>query len=426
MKKCAEALGNVTNMLEIRRMPLNRKEIKMKKRQMAFVLAVMGVCSMSACAGSNEETTAAATAAAETTAAGTTAEATAAAAEQEEDAADASQGQESYYVEMVGNSFAVQFCNINVDGAKAAAEELGNVTLNYNASQDSSQVQEQIDILNQAIAKTPDAILIAAADPDALEAQMISARDAGIPVVAYDIAFNNPPEGSLMATVSTNNVEAAALAADKLMENQDFLSKVESATADAPIVVSCLAPDAVMTAHEQRIRGFTERLYELLQEYHPGAVEITGHTSFEKPADQAAAVSIRAEIPPTKADADIRNQAQNMISQENVVGGFCVNEASVTALLSATTDGIDLDRENGRYKDLIAIGFDAGKTMKGAVASQYFYGAVAQDPFTMGYDGLKLCIDVVDGKTVEDMDVPAVWYDHTNMEEPDIAKILYD
>ena len=108
MKKCAEALGNVTNMLEIRRMPLNRKEIKMKKRQMALVLAVMGVCSMSACAGSQEETTAAAAAAAETTAAGTTAEATAAAAEQEEDAADASQGQESYYVEMVGNSFAVQ------------------------------------------------------------------------------------------------------------------------------------------------------------------------------------------------------------------------------------------------------------------------------------------------------------------------------
>ena len=39
---------------------------------------------------------------------------------------------------------------------------LGNVKLNYNASQDSSQVQEQIDILNQAIAKKPDAILIAA------------------------------------------------------------------------------------------------------------------------------------------------------------------------------------------------------------------------------------------------------------------------
>ena len=337
-----------------------------------------------------------------------------------------SKEKDEYYVEMVGNSFAIQFCNINVDGAKAAADELGNVKLNNNASQDSSQVQEQIDILNQAIAKKPDAILIAAADPDALEAQMIKARDEGIPVVAYDISFNHAPEGALAATVSTNNEAAAGLAAEKLMENEAFVEQVKQATAEKPMVVSCLAPDAVMTAHEQRINGFTLTLYELLQEYQPGAVEITGHTSFEKASENPAAVTIRAEIPPTKADADIRNQAQKMINGNDVAAVFCVNEASVTALLSATTDGTDLDREKGKYKDLIAIGFDAGKTMKGAVASQYFYGAVAQDPFAMGYEGLKICIDAVNGREVKNLDAPAVWYDHTNMEEDDIAKILYD
>lgn len=337
-----------------------------------------------------------------------------------------SKEKDEYYVEMVGNSFAIQFCNINVDGAKAAADELGNVKLNYNASQDSSQVQEQIDILNQAIAKKPDAILIAVADPDALEAQMIKARDEGIPVVAYDISFNHAPEGALAATVSTNNEAAAGLAAEKLMENEAFVEQVKQATAEKPMVVSCLAPDAVMTAHEQRINGFTLTLYELLQEYQPGAVEITGHTSFEKASENPAAVTIRAEIPPTKADADIRNQAQKMINGNDVAAVFCVNEASVTALLSATTDGTDLDREKGKYKDLIAIGFDAGKTMKGAVASQYFYGAVAQDPFAMGYEGLKICIDAVNGREVKNLDAPAVWYDHTNMEEDDIAKILYD
>ena len=337
-----------------------------------------------------------------------------------------SKEKDEYYVEMVGNSFAIQFCNINVDGAKAAADELGNVKLNYNASQDSSQVQEQIDILNQAIAKKPDAILIAAADPDALEAQMIKARDEGIPVVAYDISFNHAPEGALAATVSTNNEAAAGLAAEKLMENEAFVEQVKQATAEKPMVVSCLAPDAVMTAHEQRINGFTLTLYELLQEYQPGAVEITGHTSFEKASENPAAVTIRAEIPPTKTDADIRNQAQKMINGNDVAAVFCVNEASVTALLSATTDGTDHDREKGKYKDLIAIGFDAGKTMKGAVASQYFYGAVAQDPFAMGYEGLKICIDAVNGGEVKNLDDPAVWYDHTNMEEDDIAKILYD
>lgn len=390
----------------------------MRKTTLVITLAALCAWSMTGCGQQNRAVSDTTAEVQETQAAESPAQA----------AQDAGQNEEkdSYTIEMVGNSFAVQFCNINVDGARAAAEELGNVTLNYNASQDSSQVQEQIDILNQALAKKPDAILIAAADPDALEAQMIKAKEENIPVIAYDIAFNQAPEGSLRATVSTNNVAAAGLAAEKLMENEAFLAKVKEASADQPLIVSCLAPDAVMTAHEQRIRGFTERLYDLLQEYQPDAVEITGHTSFEKASAQPAAVSIHTEIPPTKADADIRNQAQKMISEHDVAAVFCVNEASVTALLSATTDGLDLDKENGKYKSLIAIGFDAGRTMKGAVASQYFYGAVAQDPFAMGYEGLKLCVDAVNGKQVEDIDAPAVWYDHTNMEEEDIAKILYD
>lgn len=397
----------------------------MRKKTLAITLAAVCAWMMTGCAQTNNTAT-------DTSANVQEAQAPESPAAQDEGQAEkkssdeTSGGKDSYVIEMVGNSFAVQFCNINVDGARAAADELGNVTLNYNASQDSSQVQEQIDILNQALAKKPDAILIAAADPDALEAQMIKAKEENIPVVAYDIAFNQAPEGSLTATVSTNNTAAAGLAAEKLMENEEFLEKVKAASADQPLIVSCLAPDAVMTAHEQRIRGFCDKLYDLLQEYQPDAVEITGHTSFERASAQPAAVSIHTEIPPTKADADIRNQAQKMIGENDVAAVFCVNEASVTALLSATTDGLDLDKENGKYKSLIAIGFDAGRTMKGAVDSRYFYGAVAQDPFAMGYEGLKLCVDAVNGKSVEDIDAPAVWYDYSNMEEPDIAKILYD
>lgn len=398
----------------------------MKKTTLAMTLAAICAWMMMGCGQQSNGVSDTTAKTQETQAAESKGQTAQDAGQDEENPGTAAGEKDGYYIEMVGNSFAVQFCNINVDGARAAADELGNVTLNYNASQDSSQVQEQIDILNQALAKKPDAILIAAADPDALEAQMIKAKEENIPVVAYDIAFNQAPEGSLRATVSTNNTAAAGLAAEKLMENEVFLAKVKEASADQPLIVSCLAPDAVMTAHEQRIRGFTETLYDLLQEYQPDAVEITGHTSFEKASAQPAAVSIHTEIPPTKADADIRNQAQKMISENDVAAVFCVNEASVTALLSATTDGLDLDKEKGKYKSLIAIGFDAGRTMKGAVASQYFYGAVAQDPFAMGYEGLKLCVDAVNGESVEDIDAPAVWYDHTNMEEEDIAKILYD
>lgn len=342
----------------------------------------------------------------------------------------AEDGEKEYSIEMVGNSFSIEYCNINVDGAKAAVEDLKgegiNVDLTYNASADSSQVDEQINILNQALAKQPDAILIAACDSSALDEQMITAKDSGIPVIAYDITFDNAPEGSLTATSASNSVEAAAKAADELVKNEEIIEKIKEATPDKPVVFSIISPDAIMTVHRDRTSGFADRMYELCQEWQPGAVEISGNDAFAKAAEQEAAVIIRTDIAASKADEDIRNLAQSVVSDEDVAAIFCVNEASATGVLSATVDGTDLDRENGKYKDLIVIGFDSGKTLNNAVRSGYFYGAVAQDPYTMGYEAMKMAVNVLEGGTAEDIVIPAVWFDASNMDNPEIARILYD
>ena len=262
---------------------------------------------------------------------------------------------ESFNIEMVGNSFSIEYCNINVDGARGAVDELAQkgvtVKLSYNASADSSQVDEQINILNQALAKQPDAILIAACDSSALDEQMITARDAGIPVIAYDITFDNPPEGSLTATSASNSVLAAGQAADELLRNEEIVAKIQAATAENPAVFSVISPDAIMTVHRDRTSGFANRMYELCQEWHPGAVAITGNDAFAKASEKDPAVIIRTDIAASRADEDIRNLAQSVVSNSDVLAIFCVNEASATGVLSATTDGLDLDRTNGKYKD---------------------------------------------------------------------------
>ena len=336
----------------------------------------------------------------------------------------------TYDVEMVGNSFSIEYCNINVDGAKAAVEDLKkngvDVKLNYNASADSSQVDEQINILNQALAKQPDAVLIAACDSGALDEQMIAARDAKIPVIAYDITFDAAPEGALTATSASDSALAAAQAADELIKNEQIVEKIKSATAEEPVVFSVIAPDAIMTVHRDRTLGFANRMYELCQEYHPGAVEISGNEAFEKAAENEAKIIIRTDIAASKADEDIRNLAQTVVSDDKVAAIFCVNEASATGVLSATTDGTDLDRSKGKYKDLIVVGFDSGSTLNNAVRNGYFYGAVAQDPFTMGYEAMMMAINVLEGGEASDIVIPAVWFDASNMDDPEIARILYD
>lgn len=193
---------------------------------------------------------------------------------------------DTFDVEMVGNSFSIEYCNINVDGARDAVDDLAKkgvtVNLTYNASADSSQVDEQINILNQALAKQPNAILIAACDSGALDEQMITARDAGIPVIAYDITFDNAPEGSLTATSASDSILAAGQAADELLKNETVVEKIKAATPENPAVFSVIAPDAIMTVHRDRTSGFANRMYELCQEWQPGAVAITGNDAFAK------------------------------------------------------------------------------------------------------------------------------------------------
>ena len=167
-------------------------------------------------------------------------------------------------------------------------------------------------------------------------------------------------------------------------------------------------------------------MYELCQEWHPGAVAITGNDAFAKASEKDPAVIIRTDIAASRADEDIRNLAQSVVSNSDVLAIFCVNEASATGVLSATTDGLDLDRTNGKYKDLVVIGFDSGSTLNNAVRSGYFYGAVAQDPYTMGYEAMMMAVNVLQGGEASDIVIPAVWFDASNMDDPEISRILYD
>lgn len=275
---------------------------------------------------------------------------------------------DTFDVEMVGNSFSIEYCNINVDGA----------------------------------------------------------RDAGIPVIAYDITFDNAPEGSLTATSASDSILAAGQAADELLKNETVVEKIKAATPENPAVFSVIAPDAIMTVHRDRTSGFANRMYELCQEWQPGAVAITGNDAFAKDSEKDPAVIIRTDIAASRADEDIRNLAQSVVSDSSVLAIFCVNEASATGILSATSDGLDLDRTNGKYKDLIVIGFDSGSTLNNAVRSGYFYGAVAQDPYTMGYEAMMMAVNVLQGGEASDIVIPAVWFDASNMDDPEISRILYD
>ena len=158
------------------------------KKLVAAALAVSMAFSLAACSGggSAPATTAAATtaAAAETTAAA--AETTAAAAAAETTAAAADSGSKTVGIAMPTKS--LERWNRDGDYLKAQFESAGyQAQLKY-SDNDSNQQNNDIQAM---IADGVDVLIIAAIDGEALTQTLADAKDAGIPVIAYDRLIMN-------------------------------------------------------------------------------------------------------------------------------------------------------------------------------------------------------------------------------------------
>src|SRR5919109_545711 len=101
-------------------------------------------------------------------------------------------------------------------GAQAAAKKLGNVTVQFTGSPQAFSPPTQIPYLNAAIAKKPDAILIAPTDKTALIAPIQRAISAGIPVATVDTFITSP---IAFTNVSTDNPGGGRAAARALIKS---------------------------------------------------------------------------------------------------------------------------------------------------------------------------------------------------------------
>jgi ribose transport system substrate-binding protein len=334
---------------------------------------------------------------------------------------------ETWYIAVVSKGFQHQFWQTVLAGAEAAAEEFG-VEITFDGPPTESDIAIQVDMVNAALARNPVALALAALDTQSLDRQLVDARDSGIPVIGFDSGVPDAPEGSIVSTASTDNYGAGALAAEEMFNEASFNERLSAATPDAPVAIAVQSQDATSASILDRTNGFINRMLELAEDVHPGGVEVAGHVVFDQPASGDAAVSILVTVPPTTSYTDAQMASQAMLDNNpNLIGYFVSNEASVAGILAATRDGTDLDRENGRFSDLIVVGFDAGEPQKHAVRNQFFYGSVTQDPFMIGFLAVELSVRAVRGETLDEfVDTGAKFYTHENMDDPDIYILLYD
>src|SRR3954464_7670497 len=118
------------------------------------------------------------------------------------------------YIPLVSKGFQHQFWQAVKVGAEQAAKA-ANVKITFEGPETEAMVDKQIDMLSAALAKKPQAIGIAALDSKAAIPLLRRAQSAKIPVIAFDSGVDSDIP---LTTCSTDNLAAAALAADKMAD----------------------------------------------------------------------------------------------------------------------------------------------------------------------------------------------------------------
>lgn len=334
--------------------------------------------------------------------------------------------EDAIYIPVISKGFQHKFWQTVLKGSEDAAAQYG-VTITFDGPPSESDISAQVDMLNAALAKKPAALCLAALDTESVIEQLQSCIDNGIPVIGFDSGVPNAPEGAIISTASTDNEAAGALAAGQIFGIESIAAAVKGATKDAPVVISVISQDATSASITGRTTGFVNEMFKLCDEAQPGLVAVTGHDKWNKASGSGdMAVEILVSIAASTSVTDCQTAAQAVI-QRAPIAVFCTNSGSVDGMLSATADGSDLDRANGRYKDMIVVGFDSGATLLNAVRNNWFYGAVTQDPYMIGFYAVELAYKAINGEAVDTVvDTGCQFYTSANMDDPDIAQLLYD
>jgi len=330
----------------------------------------------------------------------------------------AATGNEDMYISVISKGFQHQFWQAVKAGSDQAAADYG-VTITFDGPEGESAIADQVTMINAALAKLPNAIALAALSTEAVLPQLQEAYDLGIPVIGFDSGVPDAPAGQVAATASTNNEAAAALGAEKMFEA--IQGEVAGATAANPVVICVLSQDVTSASITGRTKGFAEKMFELASGANADGAAITGGFAAINNGDAgSAAVIIEVVVGATTDITDMTNAANGLLNTDNLLGVFCSNEGAVNGLLAAINAG-------SRVPDGVKlVGFDAGSAQKEAVRNGTFLGSVTQDPFQIGYKAVELAVKAANGEPVSDVDTGAQWYNADNIDDPDIAILVYD
>ena len=325
-----------------------------------------------------------------------------------------------YHFEVVVKSFQSSYWQAAVQGINQACDELG-VTANTTGPNAESDIADQVNMLNNAINKDPDGIALAACDQNSVLDSLQSALDKKIPVVCFDSGVPDAPEGSVYATVVTDNEQAGGIAAEHIYP------AIKDRIGNGQVRVGEVNQDATSANISERGMGFINKFIELAKA-DGYTVAVVGNDFYvnqvKDNGDQASADIILEVAVPAQTTVELcATEASNIMNKDDTIAMFGSNQVSAEGVLTANQNLNKLGTDEGK---IVGAGFDAGSVLKAAVKDGTMLGAVTQSPLMQGKISIETLAKICDGESVEDVTTDGYWYDSTNMDDEDISPNLYD
>ena len=329
------------------------------------------------------------------------------------------------YISIIGKAEEGQYWNEVKRGVDQAAADINDylgyegkdkVKVTYSAPETEDNVDEQVNILDEELARYPIAVGISITDANACEVQFDLAAENDIPVVAYD---SGSAYQGLMATVSTDNAAAAREAATKL-------AKLIGDSGEIILFVN----DSKSKTSLDRENAFREEIQNnhpnitIVESYHLDQLE-----DMQKiVADEINAGTYQIDEESAEAESDVQIAPAD-ITEEDVIDYVLAKHPDIKGCFASNAPTVKkaiAGLERAEADDVMVVGFDADEEEKKALSDGRIDGLIVQNPFGMGYATV-----VAAARAALDMGNEAfvntgyTWVTADNLEDESIQKMLY-
>jgi ribose transport system substrate-binding protein len=287
------------------------------------------------------------------------------------------------HIAVVPKSVGLDYWSKVHSGATCAASQMRGVNVTWNGVTDETDVVDQLNLLNNYIATGVNGLVYAATDATAMNETSTSAQKAGIKVVSIDSGTS--PQPPSVPLIATNNISAAKLAAKDLAK----------AIGPAGGKVAIIAFHAGSQTNDQRVQGFEQGLKK-----HKNLKLVETQYSEN---DYNTALTVTENV---------------LTAHPDLKGIFAANEASDIGAVEATR----LAHKAGKVK---IIGWDTSPDEVSGVREGLVAGLISQDPFRMGYDGVRAGVALLrhQGKP-QNENTGAVMVTKSNLNNPTVRQFI--